>query len=125
MCYMSMFLGCSALTTAPELPATDIAYNCYTSMFGNCTSLTEAPVLPAQNLQAFCYMNMFTGCSSLRYVKAMFNPSSWDGMAEYAIKEWLDGTAADGIFVMNAAATYDPKAQAEVPSTWTVQTATR
>ena len=31
------------LTTAPELPATDLKDGCYDSMFYGCTSLTEAP----------------------------------------------------------------------------------
>ena len=64
-CYFSMFDGCSNLTTAPELPATTLAYACYAGMFMNCTSLTTAPALPATTLANYCYLSMLYGCSSL------------------------------------------------------------
>jgi hypothetical protein len=64
-CYMSMFYGCTSLTTAPELPATTLQPNCYTQMFYNCTSLTTAPELPATTLVNSCYGYMFHGCTSL------------------------------------------------------------
>jgi hypothetical protein len=50
-----MFSGCSALTTAPELPATELADNCYSYMFSGCTSLTQSPELPATKLASSCY----------------------------------------------------------------------
>ena len=34
-----MFLGCSSLTTAPELPATTLASSCYGGMFSSCSNL--------------------------------------------------------------------------------------
>ena len=64
-CYSRMFEGCSSLTKAPDLPAKDLARYCYIMMFGECTSLTQAPELPATKLADGCYMGMFTGCSSL------------------------------------------------------------
>ena len=64
-CYNSMFSGCTSLTTAPELPATTLASSCYNSMFYDCTSLTAAPVLPATTLANSCYSSMFYGCTSL------------------------------------------------------------
>ena len=64
-CYASMFSGCTSLTTAPELPATTLANGCYASMFSGCTSLTSAPALPATTLAYSCYYNMFDGCTSL------------------------------------------------------------
>ena len=64
-CYKYMFMGCTSLTKAPELPATTLANNCYYSMFRNCTSLTQAPVLPATTLTNYCYEYMFSGCTSL------------------------------------------------------------
>ena len=63
-CYAYLFSD-TALTTAPELPATTLAYGCYAFMFQNCASLTQAPVLPAQELAGFCYYTMFSGCTSL------------------------------------------------------------
>ena len=64
-CFYSLFLGCTSLTTAPELPATTLANNCYGDMFSGCTSLTTAPELPATTLENSCYQNMFSRCSSL------------------------------------------------------------
>ena len=63
--YCYLFSGCTALTTAPELPAMTLANQCYFGMFANCSNLTQAPQLPAQTLKDRCYSNMFAGCSSL------------------------------------------------------------
>ena len=62
-CYL--FSGCTALSTAPELPAMTLADHCYYGMFADCSSLTQAPQLPAQTLKDRCYSNMFACCSSL------------------------------------------------------------
>ena len=64
-CGNRLFFNCSALTTAPVLPATTLAKGCYTDMFVGCTSLTVAPVLPATTLVPYCYDSMFYNCSSL------------------------------------------------------------
>ena len=64
-CYREMFSGCTRLTEAPALPATQLSERCYTSMFSNCTSLTKAPDLPATQLASGCYWIMFAGCTSL------------------------------------------------------------
>ena len=65
-CYDSMFYGCTALTEAPELPATTLSAFCYQFMFQDCTALTKAPELPATTLAAHCYNSMFRGCTSLK-----------------------------------------------------------
>ena len=64
-CYQQMFLGCTSLTTAPELPATTLTDYCYAYMFQDCTSLTTAPELPSTTLADYCYEYMFLGCTSL------------------------------------------------------------
>ena len=64
-CYSNIFYGCTALTQAPELPATILATYCYVNMFYGCTALTQAPALPATTLAEGCYVNMFNGCTSL------------------------------------------------------------
>ena len=64
-CYSGMFRGCTSLTSAPELSAKTLVQNCYTNMFSGCTSLTSAPVLPATKLAPYCYENMFNGCTNL------------------------------------------------------------
>ena len=64
-CYYGMFIDCTSLTKAPELPATTLAVSCYDSMFTRCTSLTKAPELPATTLADRCYSYMFSECASL------------------------------------------------------------
>ena len=65
LCFQYMFSGCTGLTTAPDLPETDLKAGCYSYMFNGCTSLTTAPVLPATTLAGNCYERMFYGCTSL------------------------------------------------------------
>lgn len=64
-CYFQMFYGCSSLIQAPKLPSIILANNCYRSMFAYCTSLTSAPALPATSLMDWCYAYMFNNCTSL------------------------------------------------------------
>ena len=70
-CYEEMFYGCTALTQAPTLPATTLASGCYNDMFGKCTSLIKAPTLPATTLASSCYHHMFEGCTSLTQAPAL------------------------------------------------------
>ena len=84
MCYANLFSG-AALTTAPELPATTLAYGCYGFMFHNCAYLTKAPELPATELADNCYYSMFSGCLNLNYVKVGFD----DWNPQSATLEWL------------------------------------
>ena len=70
-CYTGMFYGCTALTTAPTLPATTLATMCYGFMFYGCSSLIQAPALPATTLATMCYSNMFYECSSLIQAPAL------------------------------------------------------
>ena len=70
-CYKQMFSGCTSLTAAPALPAKTLAGYCYYQMFSDCTSLTTAPALPATTLATYCYRNMFSGCTSLTVAPAL------------------------------------------------------
>ena len=70
-CYYKMFQGCTSLTQAPALPATTLKSACYEYMFSDCTSLTTAPELPALNLAQSCYDDMFQGCTSLTQAPAL------------------------------------------------------
>ena len=88
-------------------------------MFEGCTSLTTAPELPATTLADSCYSYMFYNCTNLNYVKAMFTDTS----LYYPLMSWLEGVSPTGTFVKNSAATWDNTA-ANIPSGWTVQTAT-
>lgn len=64
-CYANMFWDCAALETAPALPAENLADRCYEQMFSGCKSLTAAPELPAKKMTELCYNGMFDGCTSL------------------------------------------------------------
>ena len=63
--FCRLFYDCAVLTSAPELPATQLASNCYFNMFKGCSSLEKASDLPAETLATYCYVGMFSGCSSL------------------------------------------------------------
>lgn len=65
-CYYRLFRNCSALISAPELPAVTLSNYCYSYMFWNCTSLTASPSLSATTLTEDCYSYMFQDCTSLR-----------------------------------------------------------
>lgn len=86
--FCSLFHLNTLLTTAPELPATDLKDGCYDSMFYGCTSLTEAPELPAMKLVSDCYRYMFYDCSSLSKV-TMLATAGLD--ATNCLNSWLDG----------------------------------
>ena len=70
-CYYFMFNGCSSLTTAPELPAQTLKDRCYCYMFNGCSSLTTAPELSAMTLDVYCYAQMFLSCTSLTIAPAL------------------------------------------------------
>ena len=64
--YSNMFEGCTSITEAPDLPATELSWHCYRFMFKNCSNLVNAPdLLPATTLADGCYSGMFSGCANL------------------------------------------------------------
>ena len=68
-CFMNLFLDCTNLTQAPDLPATTLSYGCYDGMFIRCANLTTVPpMLPATTLTPYCYSGMFSEC--IRLTKA-------------------------------------------------------
>ncbi|MGM9768561.1 MAG: hypothetical protein ACI3Z0_08875 [Candidatus Cryptobacteroides sp.] len=77
-CYIYMFYGCKSLETAPALPATILADYCYACMFADCTALTKTPVLPDAQLAYGCYFEMFSRCSNLSKVWIKAKPSFTD-----------------------------------------------
>ena len=86
-CYQYMFVDCTSLTQAPELPATTLADYCYYAMFQGCTSLTQTPALPATTLATYCYRSMFQGCTSLTQTPAL--PSTT--LAKYCYNRMFNG----------------------------------
>ena len=117
-CYAMMFQGCTSLTQAPVLPAEGLADFCYYYMFQGCTSLTEAPELPAYQLIESCYAYMFQGCTSLNYVSAGFD--NW--VPTNATDNWLNSVAATGTFVCPSTlisnTPEDLRSTSTVPSGW-------
>ena len=92
-CYVRMFEGCTNLTTAPKLPAETLAEECYMGMFMNCSNLTSAPELPAETLAINCYQSMFLGCTKLSTV-TMLAPS--DKITSiFAYMDWLYDAGTD------------------------------
>ena len=68
--FTGLFKDCAALTTAPKLPATELAQFCYVNMFEG-TSITEAPQLPAKTINDGAYWGMFRNCKNLTTVPAL------------------------------------------------------
>ena len=93
-CYSGMFSGCTSLTAAPELKATTLARSCYSSMFSRCTSLEKAPELKATTLVESCYESMFNGCTKLTSV-TMLAPSDQISQATYCCYNWLYNAGTD------------------------------
>ena len=114
-CYSNMFQGCSSLTAAPALPATTLANNCYYAMFNGCTSLTTAPALPATTLANNCYYQMFIDCRSLNSIEVAF--TDWIGVTN-PTDNWLNNVAASGTFICPAALP-DERGANRIPTDWT------
>ena len=87
-----LFEWCQVLTSAPDLPATQLADKCYYFMFHFCTSLTKAPELSAETLAYNCYVGMFYGCTNLTSV-TMLAPS--DQITGDRFIEWLPDEGVD------------------------------
>ena len=93
-CYFRMFNGCSSLEKASDLPAEKLAASCYVGMFSRCSSLEKAPKLPATQLASYCYNLMFRNCTNLTSV-TMLAPS--DQILKYTdcCKSWLYEAGTD------------------------------
>ena len=115
MCYMYMFYKCTSLTTAPELPATTLSTYCYSNMFNGCTSLTTAPELSATTLTNFCYSQMFKDCSELSSITML----ATDISAGNCLNNWVVGVAERGSFT-KAANMNLPHGESGIPMDWTV-----
>ena len=88
--FCSLFEDCTQLTSAPDLPATELYDYCYNSMFKGCTSLEKAPNLPATTLKQSCYNEMFQGCISLKEAPVLQAKE----MAPSAYRSMFDGCAS-------------------------------
>ena len=85
--FCCLFENCEAMTTAPDLPAENLANYCYQSMFANCRNLVKAPALPAKTLTEYCYERMFKGCTNLRTAPEL--PATT--LADYCYRSMFSG----------------------------------
>ena len=77
-----MFRDCTYLTSAPELPATDLDFQCYSYMFNGCTSLTRVKMNASYGSWG---SSMLNGCTSLELVDMTGSTGA----------PWLDQTALE------------------------------
>lgn len=110
-----LFIFCSQLTTAPELPATTLVSNCYAFMFYGCTSLQKAPTLPATTSVTGCYIRMFYECSSLDEVRCYLHSHN-----SSRTSSWTTRVSASGTFYKSALASNWETGTSGIPSGWTV-----
>ena len=120
-CYSYMFDGCTSLKTAPELRATQLILGCYEGMFWGC-SLESAPELPATKLATKCYAYMFQDCKNLSSV-TMLAPSDKIESATESYFYWLRdaGTSAKSrkLIVLDEAAYNALKTNSDyLPAKW-------
>ena len=113
-CYRSMFFGCESLVKSPELPATTLAGYCYFQMFLGCKSLVKSPELPATTLADYCYRQMLLGCSKLKEVRISATTT-----ATRSMEEWLANVSSTGDFYCDPNATIFPSGMSGIPEGWT------
>jgi hypothetical protein len=115
-CYAGMFRGCTSLGIAPILSATVLAFGCYDSMFESCTSLTTPPLLPATTLADYCYWSMFIFCTSLTSIPSL--PATTLADSCYVdMFYWCDNIK------ISVTQTWEYQNQYRIPTTWTWTTA--
>ena len=112
-CYAMMFQWCTVLTQAPTLPATTLANFCYYYMFDNCTSLTQAPELPAGDLVDSCYSYMFQGCTQLNYVSVGFD--NWE---QFTTDSWLPENTGTFVCHQTLIDNTTERTTSTVPESW-------
>ena len=123
--FCHLFQDCTVLTSAPELPAKELADNCYSDMFYGCTSLTSTPELKATKLAENCYFHMFYKCTKLSTV-TMLAPSDQISKATICCFDWLYNTGTDEtvssrtLIVTDEAAYNALKSKYYLPTKWQI-----
>lgn len=144
-CFNSIFNGCSALTTAPDMSSvTSIGdYGCR-AMFNDCTSLTTAPDMSnVATAGQWAMAGMFEGCTSLATAPDLRNLTSvgsYGCLSLYSscslmstvyapsitawnttnFQGWMTSVAASGTMWKPASLTI-PSGRDGIPSGWTTQ----
>ena len=123
--FCHLFQDCTVLTSAPELPAKELADNCYSDMFYGCTSLTSTPELKATKLAENCYFHMFYKCTKLSTV-TMLAPSDQISKTTICCFDWLYNTGTDEtvssrtLIVTDEAAYNALKSKYYLPTKWQI-----
>lgn len=86
-CYQWMFSK-SSITLPPSLPATTLSHDCYEYMFNKCEDLIALPSLPATELPSYCYFGMFSWCTKIK----IYWTQTWDHQTPYRIPTSWTGT---------------------------------
>ena len=117
--FSGLFMDNIALTDASSLrlPATTLAPGCYLGMFQGCTALTTAPNLLATSLAPECYLNMFQGCTNLSSVKCLATSGI---TGNNSTLDWLDGVASTGTFYPASESRW-PVGVSGAPRGWAVE----
>lgn len=116
--FSGLFMDNIALTDASGLRmyATKLTQACYLGMFQGCTALRTAPNLPATSLAPECYLNMFQGCTNLSSVKCLATSGI---TGNDSTLDWLDGVATTGTFYADSESRW-PLGTSGIPRGWTV-----
>ena len=70
---------------------------CYSGLFQDCSSLTTAPELPSTELFPGCYSHMFENCDNLNTIKLGYT----GGFDPETFEMWVMGVAPEGTFYYN------------------------
>ena len=120
--FARLFENCANLLSADELilPSFTSTTYIFASMFLRCTALTSAPELPpVTNLTTGCYYQMFFGCTSLTHVKCL----ATDISATNCLYNWLNGVSSTGTFIQAEGVEW-PRGASGIPYNWTIETQT-
>ena len=110
----TLFMGCTALTTIPLLPATKLDVHAYNQTFFGCTGITEVKLPAITSFGAQSLRALFGNCTKLQSIDVDF--VEWNSSVSTI---WVQNVAPKGTF-------YKPSALPEIfdnyaiPKGWTV-----
>ena len=93
-CYRNMFYGCTALITAPALPATTLASSCYQLMFSGCTKIKLSTTKTGDYQTAYRIPTSGTGTTATDALDNMFGGTggTFTGTPEINITYYTSNT---------------------------------
>jgi hypothetical protein len=88
-------------------------------MFDSCTSLTTAPELPATELTTECYVYMFYECNNLNYIKCL----ATDISATECTYSWVNNVSSTGTFIKHPDMNNWTTGVNGIPDGWVIENA--